>query len=72
MYDDQTYLFDEADSDEESLIDNAKQLKDKKYLKSLNVSELRSIMKDNNLQVSKKGSYLKKNEMIKVIKKNII
>ena len=72
MYDDQTYLFDEADSDEESLIDNAKQLKNKKYLNSLNVSELRSIMKDNNLQLSKKGSYLKKNEMIKVIKKNII
>ena len=71
MYDDQTYLFDEADSDEESLIDNAKQLKDKKYLNSLNVNELRSIMKDNNLQVSKKGSYLKKNEMIKAIKKNI-
>ena len=72
MYDNQTYLFDEADSDEESLIDNAMRLKDKKYLNSLNVGELRSIMKNNNLQVSKKGSYLKKNEMIKVIKKNII
>ena len=72
LNDNQTFLFDGNDSDEESLIDKAVNFKNKKYLKSLNVSDLRSIMKNNNLQVSKKGSYLKKNEMINIIKKNVV
>ncbi len=60
----QTYLMDSDDSDEESLIENAK---NKKYLNSLNVFELRSILKKNNLQLSKNGNYLKKDEMIKKV-----
>jgi len=63
-YEGQTYLMDSDDSDEESLIDNAK---NKKYLNSLNVFELRSILKKNNLQLSKNGNYLKKDEMIKKV-----
>jgi hypothetical protein len=64
----QTYLVDSDDSDEESFIDNAK-LKNKKYLNSLNVQKLKTIMKDNHMQIFKNGSYIKKNEMIKSIQK---
>lgn len=69
-FDDKTYLFDEDDNDEESIIENAMNLKDKKYLSTLNVNELRNIMKEKNLQLSKKGTYLKKKEMIQKISKN--
>ena len=61
---------DSYDSDEESLILNAKQLSDKKFLTSLNVNDLRDIMRKHNMKLSKNGNYLKKNEMIKNIKKN--
>jgi hypothetical protein len=65
----QTYLMYSDDSDEESLILNAKQLSDKKFLNSLRVNELRDIMRNNSIMLSKNGHYLKKNEMIKNIKK---
>jgi hypothetical protein len=72
IVDEQTYLFDADLSDEEeSIIDNAIKLKDKYYLKSLNINELRNIMKNKNLKISKNGVYLKKSEMIKKIQKNI-
>jgi hypothetical protein len=72
IVDEQTYLFDADLSDEEeSIIDNAIKLKDKHYLKSLNINELRNIMKNKNLKISKNGIYLKKSEMIKKIQKNI-
>ena len=64
----QTYLIDSYDSDEESLILNAKNLSDKKFLSNLNVNELRDIMRTNNMKLSKNGNYLKKIEMIKNIK----
>ena len=65
----QTYMIDSDESDEESLIDKAK-LTNKKYLKSLKVSDLREIMRENHMQLSKKGFYLKKNQMISKISKN--
>jgi hypothetical protein len=68
-FDDQTFLFNSYDSDEESLLDNFKNLQNKKYLNNLNVNELRNIMKNNNMKVSQNGSYLKKNIMIKNIQK---
>ena len=68
-FDEKTYLFD-TDSDEESLIDNAKNMKNRKYLNNLNVQELRDIMKSNNLKVSNNGSYLRKKIMVKKILNN--
>lgn len=65
---DQTYLIDSDSDDEESFIDKAK-LNNKKYLNTLNVNKLRDIMRNNELKLSKNGSYLKKNEMIKQIQK---
>lgn len=61
-----TYFFDSNDSDEESILDN---LKNKKYLKSLNVKELRDISKKNELVLSKGGCYLKKDQLVKQIYK---
>jgi len=68
-HDNQTYLFDSNDSDEESLIFNKKNLSNKKFLNTLNVNTLKDIMRNNNMKLSKNGHYLKKNEMIKNIKK---
>ena len=68
----QTFMYDNDYSDDESevsLIYNAK-LKNKKYLNSLNITNLRSIMKNNSIKISKNGSYLRKNEMVKEIYKN--
>ncbi len=67
----QTYMYDMDDSDDESevsLIQSAK-LKNKRYLNTLNVNSLRNIMKNNDIRLSKNGSYLRKNEMIKQIQK---
>ena len=72
-YSEQTYLLDSDDDDddkEESLITRAKNLKSKKYLSQLNVNELRNIMRQNNMQLSKNGAYLRKDVMIKTIQKN--
>ena len=63
-----TYMMNSDDSDEESFIDKAK-LNNKKYLKSLNVLELRDIMRGNNMKISKNGTYLKKNIMVNQIQK---
>ena len=65
----QTYMMESYDSDEESFIDKAK-LNSSKYLKTLNVKDLRDIMRDNNMKLSKNGLYLKKKEMISKITKN--
>ena len=59
----QTSIFGEDDSDEESIIHNARQLK------KLNVYQLRDIMRNNNLQITRGGNYLKKNQMISKIRK---
>ena len=64
--DTQTYFFDEHESDEESILDK---MKDKKYLNNLNVKDLRSISKTNNLILTKGGSYLKKEQLVKQIQK---
>ena len=64
--DSQTYFFDTNDSDEESILDH---LKDKKYLNSLNVKELREISKKNELVLSKGGCNLKKDQLIKQLHK---
>jgi hypothetical protein len=69
QYDQQTYMVDSDDEDEESFIDKAK-LNNKKYLSSLNVNKLRDIMREREMKLSKNGSYLKKNDMIKQIQKN--
>jgi len=66
-----TYILESDDDDEEFLINNNKDLKNKKYLNSLNVNELRGIMKNNNMKVSNNGSYYRKNDMIKLIQKNV-
>ena len=66
----QTYMIDSDDSDEESLIDKAK-LNSKKYLKSLKVKDLREIMRENKIQLSKNGLYLNKNQMISKISKKL-
>jgi hypothetical protein len=66
LLDTQTYFFDEHDSDEESLLDK---MKDKKYLNNLNVKDLRNISKTNNLILTKGGSYLKKEQLVKQIQK---
>jgi len=65
----QTYMIESDENDEESFVDNAK-LNSTKYLKTLNVKDLRDIMRDNNIQLSKNGLYLKKKEMITKISKN--
>jgi hypothetical protein len=59
----QTSIFGEDDSDEESIIHNARQLK------KLNIYQLRDIMRNNNLQITRGGNYLKKNQMINKIRK---
>lgn len=70
IIDEHTCLFySELYDEEESIIDNALKIKDENYLKSLNINELRNIMKNNNLKISKSGIYLKKKDMIKEIKK---
>lgn len=72
IIDEHTCLFETDLSDEEeSIIDNALKIKDHKNLKLLNINELRNIMRNNNLKISKNGIYLKKTEMIKEIQKNI-
>ena len=72
IVDEQTYLFDADLSDEEeSIIDNAIKLKDKYNLKSLNTNELRNVMKNKNLKISKYGTYFTKSEMIEKIEENL-
>jgi hypothetical protein len=65
----QTYLVESDDSDEESLIQNAIQLT-KKKLQNLTVPELREIMRNKNLNLSKNGIYYTKNEIIKKLLKH--
>jgi hypothetical protein len=70
-FENQTYLFDSNDSDdEESLIDNAKKAYSKKYLSSLNLIQIKNIVKENNLKLSSKGVQFKKNQLIKNLMKN--
>jgi hypothetical protein len=66
----QTYMIQSDESDEESFMDKAK-LNNKKYLSTLKVKDLRDIMRNNNMKLSKNGLYLNKNQMIKNISKNI-
>ena len=64
----QTYLVEPDDSDEESLIQNAIELT-KKNLEKLTVNDLRDIMREKKLTLSKNGTYYTKNEMIKKLVK---
>lgn len=69
-YNNQTYLVDADDSDEESLIEIAMskvKLEDIKpsELKKLNNHELRNILRNNGLTISKNGLYLTKKDLIK-------
>jgi hypothetical protein len=64
-----TYLID-SDSEEETFIDNSKKMKNRNYLNNLTVSELKTIMKTNNIKVTNNGYYLKKKDMVKNIIKN--
>jgi len=66
----QTYMVEADDSDEESFVDKAN-FKNKKYLTSLNVSDLREIMRYNNMKLSKNGAYLNKKTMVNQISKNL-
>ena len=63
-----TAVFDDDDEDED-LMDHIRNMRSKKYLKSLNNGQLRDIMKTNNLKITNNGSYLGKDQMIKSIKK---
>ena len=62
-----TAIFDEQH--EEDMMDHIRNMKSKKYLKSLHNNELREIMKKNNMKITNGGSYLSKDEMVKSIKK---
>ena len=64
-----TYLID-SDSDEETFVDNKKNMTNKNYLNNLTIRELKNIMRENNIKVTNNGSYLKKRIMIKNIIKN--
>jgi len=61
-------FYSDDNDDDESLYSNAKNLKNTKYLNSLNVISLKEILRNNNLHLSKNGKALKKSEMIKLIK----
>ena len=63
-------MVDSDDDDEESLIDNAK-LKNKKFLNTLNLTELRNIARNNSIKVSKNGQYLNKKNIVQSIHKNL-
>ena len=69
FHENQTYLVESDDSDEESLIQSAIQLT-KKKLQNLTVPELREIMRNKNLNLSKNGIYYTKNEIIKKLLKH--
>ena len=62
-----TAVFD--DDDEDDMMDHIKNMKSSKYLKNLNVNELKDILKKNNQKITNNGSYLNKQELIKNIKK---
>jgi len=62
-----TAVFD--DDDEDDMMDHIKNMKSSKYLKNLNVNELKDILKNNNQKITNNGSYLTKQELIKNIKK---
>ena len=64
-----TYLID-SDSDEEAFVDNVKNMKNKNYLNKLSISELKNIMRNNDIKVTNNGSYLKKKDMVRNIIKN--
>ena len=51
------------------MMDHIKNMKSSKYLKNLNVNELKDILKNNNQKITNNGSYLTKQELIKNIKK---
>ena len=61
-----TAVFDD-DDDEEDLMDYVKNMKSKKYLKTLNNLDLRDILRKNNQVISKNNNYLSKKDMIKSI-----
>ena len=58
-----TAVFDD-DDDEEDLMDYVKNMKSKKYLKTLNNVDLREILRKNNQVISKNNNYLSKKDMI--------
>ena len=58
-----TAVFDD-DDDEEDLMDYVKNMKSKKYLKTLNNLDLRDILRKNNQVISKNNNYLSKKDMI--------
>jgi hypothetical protein len=79
FYENQTYLVESDDSDEESLIQNAIQISKKKSnldsklkfkksdLENLSVQELRDIMREKKITLTKNGVYYTKKEIIKIL-----
>jgi hypothetical protein len=57
------------DSDEEETLSD--KMRDIMYLNSLNVKKLREISKENNVQLTNNGTYLKKNDLIKQIQNKL-
>ena len=55
------------DDDEEDIMQHIRNMKSKKYLKTLGNTDLRDILKKNNQKVTKNSNYLSKKDMIKSI-----
>ena len=55
------------DDDEEDIMQHIRNMKSKKYLKTLGNNDLRDILKKNNQKVTKNSNYLSKKDMIKSI-----
>ena len=62
-----TAVFD--DDEDDDMMDHIRNMRSKKYLKNLNNTQLRDILKTNNQKITTGGSYLTKEQMIKSIKK---
>ena len=60
-----TAFFD--DDDEEDIMQHIRNMKSKKYLKTLSNTDLRDILRKNNQKVTKNSNYLSKKDMIKSI-----
>ena len=61
-----TAFFDDDDT-EEDLMEHIRNMKSKKFLKTLANTELREILRKNNQKISKNNNYLSKKDMIKSI-----
>ncbi len=62
-----TAVFD--DDEDDDMMDHIRNMRSKKYLKNLNNTQLRDILKTNNQKITTGGSYLTKEQMVKSIKK---